>query len=122
MTTTTLPIPGYVNKKCHEANKIEKQHFWNDFHAFYQKVDPKIVNLIMNGGSCYQGRRQSLSGIIGGNYYWYLRAVVITGIVGGNYYWHLRAEILQCRVAFVGWVVRRNVCFPSRILDYVNAI
>ena len=42
----------------------------------------------------------NIIGMVGGNYYWYGRAVIITGIVGGNYYWYSRAEILYRRAAF----------------------
>ena len=45
-----------------------------------------MINRIMNGGSCYEGRQYWLSGISGGNYYWYLRAVIISGIIGRRYY------------------------------------
>ena len=102
-----------------------------------------MVNLIMNGGK---------SGIRGGKCYWYFRleillvwsAVNITGIsaesitgmvggnitgkFGGNCYWYGRAEILQRRVAFVGWVKYKSSSYdvgpdkevPSWSLDILK--
>ena len=61
----------------------------------------------MNGGSGYLAfSALSITGIsavniIGIDGGLVMSAVVITGNVGGNYYWHLRAEILQRKYIFM---------------------
>ena len=47
-------------------------------------VFPAVILLVFSAGT--------ISGNVGGNYYWYGRLLVFAG---GNYYWYLRAEILS---------------------------
>ena len=61
-----------------KTNKTEEYIYWYFRREILLVLSAVIITGIFGG---------NITGMVGGNYYWYCRAAIIIGMVGGNHDW-----------------------------------